>query len=245
VRSSLTHTLLSIAIVPKGEMAEDMANEVTNTIADAINCLKEMEKAYKKSKEPENIPDAFHEVHKKVELVKNTLGCVEDWISDHVHDQKSCEEIKTNVDGCKQKAENLQTLFRKVVPWSEKPKLDRYREVARDLGGVGENRVEALMVGLLGDVQNLVAKCTIQQKGKTIEGIEKGKIEELTAAVEELSALAPSLVEDPAGNSVNNWSTGTQNVNAGKGTQNNNTGAGMQYIGHTQNFNSHNPNVST
>ncbi|PSN58708.1 hypothetical protein BS50DRAFT_627067 [Corynespora cassiicola Philippines] len=184
--------------------------------------------AYNISKDTNDLPDAFHVVLRKVEPLNNTLA--------RVHDQKSCQEMKSDVESCKQKAENLQTLFRKVVPPSNKPKLDHYREVVRDLGGVGENRVETLMAGLLDDVQSLVPKCTIQRNGKAAELVGNDVMEELAAVFEELPAMPPSLSEDPSGNSVNNWNTGTQNVNTGEGTQNNNTGADMQYISHTQTF---------
>lgn len=76
----------------------------------------------------------------------------------------------------------------------------------------------------------------IQQNGNATEAVGKEVMEELAAASEELSAMLPSLSEDPTGNSVHNWSIGTQNVNTGEGTQNNNTGTGMQYNGHTQTF---------
>lgn len=217
-------------------MADEVANEVVDTVADAIKFLEGVKTAYNRSKDTSDLPDAFHVALGKVELLNSTLARVQDCVGNHVYDQKSYQDMKSDVESCKQKAENLQTLFRKVTPPSSKPRLDRYREVVRDLGGVGENRVETLMAGLLGDVQSLVPKCMTQQSGKAIEVVAKDVMEELAAAFEELSAMPPSLSEDPSGNSINNWSTGTQNVNTGKGTQNNNTGAGMQYNGHTQTF---------
>lgn len=217
-------------------MANEVANEVVDTIADAIQKLGGVKMAYDGSKDMKDLPDAFHTVLKKVELVNGTLERVKSYISDNVYDQKSCLEMQSDVERCKKKAENLQTLFDKVTPSRSKPRLDRYREVVRDLGGVRENRVETLMAGLLDDVQSLVPKCTVRQNGNVTEAVEKEMMEELAAASKELSALSPSLSEDPSGSSVNNWSTGTQNVNTGEGIQNNNTGTGTQYNGHTQTF---------
>ncbi|KAH8694323.1 hypothetical protein GQ44DRAFT_779829 [Phaeosphaeriaceae sp. PMI808] len=195
-------------------MADDVANEVTDTIAHTITALKGVEKAYNKSEETKDLPDAFHEVLKRVELVKGTLKRVEGHVSEHDHDKKSCQEMKSDVKCCE---------------------LERYREVARGLGGVDENRVGTLMIGLLEDVQSLVAKCVIERDGNVIEAVGKDQVEELAKAIEVPSAMQPSL-EDASGNSINNWSKGTQNINTGKGTQNNNTGSGKQFIGEKQYF---------
>lgn len=224
-------------------MADDAANEVIDALADTVTALEGVQKAYNKSKATEDLPNAFNEVVGRVELVKAILGRVESHVSEHGHDEKSCVEMKAHLQCCEQKAKNVQVLFRKVVPPSTKPRLERYREAARGLGGVTENRVEALMVGLLGDVQSLVARCRVERGGIVTEALGKDQTEELTKAIEELSALPPSLSEDASENSINNWSNGTQNINTGKGTQNNNTGDGQQYIGQTQNFN-HNPSKS-
>lgn len=217
-------------------MAEEVANKVVYAIADAIHFLEGVETSYDKHKDTKDLPDAFHNVRKRVKLTKNALKCIESCINNRGYDEKSSQEVRSDVESCKQKAKNLQTLFREVVPPGRIPRLDRYRKVVRDLGGVGNNRVETLMVGLVGDVQSLVPKCTIQQNENATEAVGKEAMEELAAAFEELSAMTPSLSEDSFGNSFNNWSTGIQNVHTGKGTQNNNTGYGMQYVGHTQTF---------
>lgn len=131
-------------------MADEVAHEVVDTIANAINLFEGVKTAYSRSKDISSLPDAFHEVPRKAELVHNTLERVQYCMSNHVYGQKSYQEMKSDVESCKQKAENLRALFRKVVPPSNQSKLDRHREAARDLGRVGENKVETLIAGLLG-----------------------------------------------------------------------------------------------
>jgi len=66
------------------------------------------------------------------------------------------------------------------------------------------------MIRLLGDVQNLAAKCVAERDGNVIEAVGEDQMEELTKAIEDLSTLPPSLSEKALENSINNWSTATQ-----------------------------------
>jgi len=65
------------------------------------------------------------------------------------------------------------------------------------------------MIRLLGDVQNLAAKCVVERDRNVIEAVGEDQIEELTEAIEDLLTLPPSLLEKALENSINNWSTGT------------------------------------
>lgn len=54
-------------------MADEVANEVVDTIANAINLFEGVKTAYSRSKDISSLPDAFHEVLRKAELVHNTI----------------------------------------------------------------------------------------------------------------------------------------------------------------------------
>ncbi|KAJ4352525.1 uncharacterized protein N0V89_007874 [Didymosphaeria variabile] len=221
-------------------MDDDMASDVIESVGDTTTALQEVEKSYSECKETEDLPNAFCKVLQRVDLVKRTLQYFSSHVSEHEHDKEFWEEAKANMDRCEQRAKNVQVLFRKVVPARNKSRLERYRETAKTLGGIEENKVETLMVGLLGDVKSLAGTCVVELEGPMAEAVENIQIEELSKelskAIEELIDLPPSLSEVASENSINNWSRGTQNINTGRGTQNNNTSNGQQYIGQSQTF---------
>ncbi|PVH70779.1 hypothetical protein DL98DRAFT_660977 [Cadophora sp. DSE1049] len=212
------------------------ANKVVNNIDDTISALDGVRKACGNINETTDLPDAFHKVLEKVELVTDTLSYAERHIRTHDQDEQACQEMDPDVESCKTQADSLKRVFRAVVPQANIPRLQRYRMAASNLGGVGKNRVEILMKGILEDVHHLVGKCVIERGASVIKAVDEAQVEKLLKAIEELSAMPPSLSEDASGKSINNYGPGTQNVNAGEGTQNNNTGKGRQFIGQSQYF---------
>jgi hypothetical protein len=83
------------------------------------------------------------------------------------------------------------------------------------------------MKGMLEDIKLLVSN-------QAVKAITEAEVEKLVKAIEEMSAMPPSLPEDSPGNSINNYGFGTINANTGIGTQNNNTGSGKLFIGEKQ-----------
>ena len=203
------------------------AGLVLGLISSIITVIDTIVKVCKDVKDAEGIPMTFREITQRLPLIQDTLRIAEVHIDERSLDEESCRAIRPVVEGCKDKALRLEIMFRKVVPQANITRLDRYRIAVRALGK--GSRVEALMKGMLEDVQLLAGTHAIKASSKA----EVGKI---IKAIEELSVLPPSISEDMSGNSINNYGFGTQNVNTRDGTQNNNTGGGKQFIGERQYF---------
>ena len=203
------------------------ASLVLGLISSIITVIDTIVKVYNDVKDAEGIPMTFREIAQRLPLIQDTLRISEAHINECSLDEESCRAIKPIVEGCKDKALRLEIMFRKVVPQVNITRLDRYRVAVRALGK--GNRVEALMKGVLEDVQLLAGNHAIKASTKA----EVGK---LIKAIEELSVIPPSISEDTSGYSINNCGFGTQNVNTGDGTQNINIGGGKQFIGERQYF---------
>ena len=203
------------------------AGLVLGLISSTITIIDTIVKVYNDVKDAGGIPITFREITRRLPLIRNTLGIAEAHITKGSLDGESGRAIKPIVEGCKDKALRLEIMFRKVVPQANISGLDRYRIAIRALGK--GNQVEALMKGMLEDVQLLAGNYAI--KAST-----EAEVERLVKAIEELSAMPPSLSKDTPGDSINNYGSGTLNANAGDGTQNNNTGSGKQFIGEKQYF---------
>ncbi|OCK76161.1 SesA protein, partial [Lepidopterella palustris CBS 459.81] len=199
-----------------------------NNITSTLDTTAEV---YANIKDGEDLPQAFHEVAKKVELVVGTLRIAKTHILKSTPDEKSCKEIKPTVERCKEKASRLENIFHQVVPQASTPRPERYRLAVTALGK--GNRVETLMKGMLEDVKLLAGN-------QAVKAATEAEIGKLVKAIEELVAMPPSLSEDTPGNSINNYGSGTVNANTGEGTQNNNTGSGKQFNGQYQYFGKNN-----
>jgi hypothetical protein len=208
-------------------MSDAEAGLIPGQISSIITVIDTISKVYSDVKDPENIPLSFQDTARRLPLIHNTLGVINTHIIGHSPDEESYKEITSVVSKCKDKAFRLEIMFRKVVPQTNTPRLERYGLAVRVFGE--GNRVEALTKGILEDIKLLAGN----QAVKAATEVEVGKLDK---AIEELAAMRPSLPGGTPKNSVNNYGPGTQNANTGDGTQNNNTGPGKLFVGEKQYF---------
>ncbi|KAH8591315.1 hypothetical protein B0O99DRAFT_663707 [Bisporella sp. PMI_857] len=203
---------------------------VIGWISGTIAIIDAITKVYDATQDAEGLPQAFREVTQRLPLVRDTLQATEGHMKRYNLGDESCIAMKPVVEGCKDKAVRLETIFQKVIPQADTSRLDRYYKAVRTLGK--GNRVEALMKGMLEDVQLLAGN-------HAIKAATEAQIEQLAKAIEELSGISPSLPEhisEDSSPAITNYGSGPQNIHSGLGDQNNNTGSGKQYIAQTQNF---------
>ncbi|KAL2007644.1 hypothetical protein VTN00DRAFT_7626 [Thermoascus crustaceus] len=82
---------------------------------------------------------------------------------------------------CKSKAETLSRIFEEVAPKSTTSRTKRYSAALRMIGK--ENQVEALMKGILMDVQMLAADHTIKAANHAIEAATQEQVRQLEEAI--------------------------------------------------------------
>lgn len=208
-------------------MTSAEAGLVVGLITSTITVLSTTVKLYSGVKDADDIPAAFHQSAGTSLVIQDVLRTARARINTIGLNQSSCSDIIPVVDRCKNKALQLEILFRKVAPHAAISRYDRYRLAANALGK--QSRVETLTEGILQDVKLLAEHPVVNAE----TGAEMGKLVE---AIKDLQELPPSLSEDTLGSSMNNYGSGTMNANTGSGTANNNTSSGRQYIGHTLNF---------
>lgn len=191
-------------------MSAAQASQIVGSINSITSTLDTTAEVYANIKDGEDLPQAFHEVAKRIQLIVHTLQIAKKHILKSTPDEKSCKEMKPTMERCKDKALRLEDIFHQVVPQGSTPRPERYRLAVTELGK--GNRVEALMKGMLGDVKLLAGN-------QAVKAVTKAEVEKLVKAIEEMSAMPPSLSEDTPGNSINNYGSGTVNANTGEGTQ--------------------------
>jgi hypothetical protein len=215
-------------------MVDIEAGRLADSIDDTISALNGVSKACADIEEATDLPDAFRIVLGKVALVTDTLAKAEGHIRTYDQSTKARRTMWKDVEDCMEKALNLRTVFRRVVPKADIARHERYRLAVNDQGK--EGRVEILMKGVLQAVYHLAENCEIENEAQTIKVLDEARAQELVDAIEQMSTIPPSLPESGSGNSINNYGSGTLNANSGRGTQNNNTGSGKQFIGEKQYF---------
>ncbi|KAL9945264.1 hypothetical protein ACHAP0_008119 [Verticillium nonalfalfae] len=189
--------------------------EVVGLISAVIAIVGTIENIYNGLRDAKNLPRAFREVAEKLPLVRNTLQIAERHISANT-DEEACQAIKNVLEKCKVKAEHLEEIFNAVAP--EHPsRLERYRVVVRRLGK--GNLVEVLTKEMMEDVRLLAVN-------RAIQAATESQIAELLKAIEELSSLEPSLLDEDSisqhhyGSGDNVWGDkigGNQNIANGSG----------------------------
>jgi hypothetical protein len=209
-------------------------SKMVSSIDYTICALSGINEACSDIEEATDLPRAFHVVFEKVTLVEEILGKAKSHIRIHSHSIKASGTTMAGMKDCMEKCQSLRTIFDQVVPYSDSPRLERYRQAVAGLGK--GSRVETLMKAVLEDVHRLIERCEIVKESETIKAVSEKQLEELDESIKEMSNVPPSLPEDAPGGSVNNYGSGTLNANTGEGTQNNNTGTGRQYIGGTMHF---------
>jgi hypothetical protein len=201
---------------------------VLGVISSIIAIVDGTKQAYDAASNAAGLPTAFREVAARLPIVQNILRSADRHIRDRNTENEWCEGIKPVVEDCKSKATRLEGLFQAVLPADGASRSERYLKAVRTLGK--GNRVELLMKGILEDVRLLA-------DNHGMNAITKTEVEQIIAAITEVSALPPSIDEaqDTAFTNVN-YGPGPQNNYNAQGDQYNNLGGGKQYNAHTMHF---------
>lgn len=153
---------------------------------------------------PQRTRRAFLKLFARSPIVENTLKSAKQNIEESKVNDDTCKGVKHTVEACQEKAKSLDKLFHKTIPADGASRLKQYYMAVKSLGRGSE--VENLMKGMLEDVQLL--SCERGMKTAT-----KAQQEQIFKAIEELSAVSPSLPEHDF------QETGFTNANYGSGTQ--------------------------
>jgi hypothetical protein len=201
--------------------------EVIGLISGVISIVTAIKEIYDAVKDKDNIPEAFREVIAKLPLVHDTLEAAKAQIE--VEQSAVTGPVENIIRSCQDKAAKLMKLFQKVTPQEDESRTDRYLKAVRRIGKGG--RVEVLMRGILQDLQILASNRTMKMNSEA-------KVQALERAVEEISALKPSVADDEFPEMSNNFSQygGGNMFNTTGGKNNFNLGEGNTFQGDNQYF---------
>lgn len=200
-------------------------SEVIGLISGLVAIIDAATKIYSTVSDVSGLPEAFRDASTRLPLVRETLQTALQNLEMSDPDDSLYQAIKPVLDGCKQKAQRLEEVFRKVIPSASASRMERYLHAVRTLGK--GSLVESLMQGILRDVQLLA-------HNRVMKLATDEQLGELARAEDEVSATPPSLPPQCL-SSISNSGPGIQNVNIGGGTQINNNGSGQQFVGGTFN----------
>jgi hypothetical protein len=165
----------------------EAAGLVIGIISGIIAVIDATINVYDAATDASGLPEVFRDVAKRLPLVQKTLQAVQGYLERNPNDA-SCDGMKLVLEGCKEKANRLATIFEKVVPPADASRTERYLLATRNLGK--GDTVESLMKGILDDVHLLTGnRITNLPTRAEIEGL-------IRAAMADVSAVPPSL---PAG----------------------------------------------
>lgn len=156
-----------------------------------------------------DVPEAFNEVAPKLKIVKDILKLANNYIKDSTRAAESYTSLKEVADNCKVKATKLQEIFQKVLAKDDDSRLVRYKKAVGAV--VKGNRVEELMEAILKDLDLLGTYLNFEEKTK----------KKVQKAIDEVSDIDPSLVDN---------SEDGKNIHSGKGPQNLMYGSGTAYF---------------
>ncbi|KAK4466273.1 hypothetical protein QBC42DRAFT_259785 [Cladorrhinum samala] len=163
------------------------ATEIPRLVADLIEATEDIIEAYDKIKDLRDLPEAFQELNKWLPLVEETLREAKT-PAKKVKPGHDASELETRLSSCGEKTDKLLEMFQKVAKKSTKLQeydASAYRSIAIKLG---KHRAEALMVGILEDLEVLAAHPVFQA------AMQK-QVEPLSKAREQLENVPPSLLD--------------------------------------------------
>ncbi|KAH7175989.1 hypothetical protein EDB81DRAFT_771653 [Dactylonectria macrodidyma] len=199
--------------------------EVIGLISGITAIIETITKVYSSLKDANNLP-AFREVLERLPLVRDTLRTAGEHVGGNA-DEHSCQSIKKILEKCRDKAERLETILKEVAPSEDTPRFERYRMAVRRLGK--GNQVEVLTKEMMEAVRLLV-------ENHVVKAATEAQVAQLLKAIEDLSAMEPSVPDEDSSVTYNHYGQGGQNILAGSGSQYNNTGEGKQYNAQTMHF---------
>ena len=172
---------------------------ILGIISSVISIIDGTKQVYDAASNPNGLPEAFREVAARLPMVRGILASAQQRIGEVDADEDSYEAAKNIVRNCQSKAQNLEEIFKKVIPADDASRSERYFVAVKSLGK--GNRVETLMKGMLEDLQllainhGMVTKTDMREKelAKSVKEV-AGPKDEAQAC---LQALFQALKTDP------------------------------------------------
>ncbi len=159
---------------------------VLGLISSVISIVDAIKQVHDAASSSTGLPVAFKDAATRLHIIRIILQSVESYIQETETDEEWRERAKCIVENCRVRAQKMKELFDKVIPADSAAKMERYLKAVRTLGK--GSRVETLMKGTLEDLQLLA-----MSKSMIVESDDQKK--ELSRAIEEVTALPPSLPE--------------------------------------------------
>ncbi|CAI4215628.1 unnamed protein product [Parascedosporium putredinis] len=166
------------------------AATIVGLVTGIISILGTIKSIHDGVQDARGLPEAFHDVADRLPSPRIP---------------SDCEAMRPVTEACKEKATRLEKIFEKVAPQPDDSRFERYRSVARVMGK--GSRVEALMKGILADLQLLAQSFGV--RAVTAEQLD----EKLSKAIRELAEAKPSLPEEEV--SVSQFHSGSGHNIAG------------------------------
>ena len=99
---------------------------VVGLVASVIGIIDGVKTVWDSVKDPKGQPEAFRQVAARLPLVLSILENVK--LEAKKLDETAQEDLEKVLESCKEKAEKLNKIFKKVIPGGEDGRLDRYRK---------------------------------------------------------------------------------------------------------------------
>lgn len=169
-----------------------------------------------------NLPAVFNGAAEFISLVQNVSEICIGHIT-AIQDNNSLQDVRPAIEGCTEKAAQLDEMFHHVIGASDAQ--EQYRMVAKG------DRLEHVMKAILEHMTELATSSLFADVVGT-------KIDELKEALRKVKAIPDSLPEEESSYSFYNSGSGWMNVNTGTAPQNNNNSSGYQFNGPIHGFQS-------
>ena len=129
------------------------AMTILGIISSVISIVDGTKQVYDAASNTNGLPEAFREVAARLPIVRDILDSAKRHFREEDTNEESCKAAKKVVEKCQSKAQNLEDIFKKVIPADDASRAERYFSAVRSVGK--GNRVETLMKGMLEDLQLL------------------------------------------------------------------------------------------
>ncbi|KAJ5159343.1 uncharacterized protein N7500_008994 [Penicillium coprophilum] len=167
-----------------------------------------------------DLPTVFSEVAEFIPLVQKVSETCMGHIKT-IQDTDSLQDLRPAVEGCTEKAAQLDKMFLHVIGASDAQQ--QYRMVAKG------DRLEHVMEAILEHMTELATSSLFVDVAGT-------SVDELKEALRKVKGMADSLPNEESSYSFYNSGSGWMNVNTGTAPQNNNNGSGYQFNGPIHGF---------
>ncbi|KAK3614600.1 hypothetical protein LTR56_026643 [Elasticomyces elasticus] len=198
---------------------------IVGLIASVITIIETSRDLYDAATNAKGLHEAFRAVSQNIPLVLNILrDCKraqeqadEEYRTStdaaHKRDlEASAEASKAIMLACEDNARRLKEIFEKVVPGDYATRIDRYKKAVQAIMPDKKRKVEDLM-------KDILEKLQLLHTSRFFGAINEERSDDLVAAIQQLSDLAPSLPDEDS--RYSHSGSGAMNVNAGSGTQRN------------------------